>query len=202
MQIMGYESKIADIHLQVRRIHNKFSPIHRLPTELLVYVFGLAIDHQTNRSDWSSLRTYTAVILASICRYWRQIALSSATLWSHIIVKSRPETKSSGTRSSYPVEFAEICLSRSKTASIQVEIYDEHANDFNTWSRVFSVHSSRIKGLRLEVNMWALDMLRWDMPNLMDLAVFPTTTVDIDDSKSDAIYELPIMFYGNLPNLY
>jgi hypothetical protein len=131
------------------------------------------------------------VVLAGICRHWRSVALSSATLWSHSGIRSRPGNPLYTMEPCYPINFTEICLERSKAALLQVEVHDEYGNEPLPWIDLLSFHSPRIKDLKLDVRGWMLEMLQWEMPNLVNLSIH----------HLDGTGSLPRIFKDYLPRL-
>ena len=76
------ERRVAAHLHDVRAQMKARSPVMRLPPELLLRVFlyvqrGHAPIYQGYSSDW--------VVVTRICRYWREVALDSESLWSRII---------------------------------------------------------------------------------------------------------------------
>ncbi|OCH93820.1 hypothetical protein OBBRIDRAFT_710529, partial [Obba rivulosa] len=79
---------------------NTFSPVSRLPTELLAKIFILRARDTTDR-DLDALyrkkyglalagaeKRYTWIRVAQVCRHWRAVALNCPRLWNHIYVTS------------------------------------------------------------------------------------------------------------------
>lgn len=56
------------------------SPIHRLPTELLVKIF---VHHISPSAIFTSI-SHPPLLLAQICRHWRTVALGTPCLWRYI----------------------------------------------------------------------------------------------------------------------
>jgi hypothetical protein len=72
------------------------STILQLPTELLIYIFQLAISASCCSTDgsieWGTAIRNTVHVLPGVCAQWRQRALSTRSLWSHIDVVFREPT--------------------------------------------------------------------------------------------------------------
>ncbi|KAJ6628553.1 hypothetical protein B0H10DRAFT_1721180, partial [Mycena sp. CBHHK59/15] len=68
------------------RDHNAKHPINRLPTEILADSFVLLCDvSKIGDASWISC--------SYVCSSWRQIALDTPELWSHVIFTSTKWTK-------------------------------------------------------------------------------------------------------------
>ncbi|TDL20085.1 hypothetical protein BD410DRAFT_391327 [Rickenella mellea] len=65
-----------------------YSPIQQLPPELLCDIFHHCISHPTRRSGFFRLPypsvTEAPLKLGRVCRSWRQLVLSTPTLWSRL----------------------------------------------------------------------------------------------------------------------
>ena len=63
--------------------HNAIlTPIRRLPAEILAEIFVLCMN-----SDISSFApTQSPLLVGQVCKVWRQVALSTQTLWSSIVM--------------------------------------------------------------------------------------------------------------------
>ena len=59
----------------VRSLKNSLAPINRVPSE----VFSLIPNHyDTHRTDWD------LIMSTHVCRQWRELLISSASLWTHL----------------------------------------------------------------------------------------------------------------------
>ena len=79
---------------------NMFSPINRIPNELLVMIFkdvqGPLVEQAslgwTERFNSTSTKSYNetrrVVVLSHVCRHWRQTALRAPTLWARVDSRS------------------------------------------------------------------------------------------------------------------
>lgn len=77
----------ADLHA-IRSSQNAYSLSSRLPNEVLEKIF---LEHATNVYwDWEEDTKLRWFRVAQVCRRWREVAVSSARLWSTIIL-SHPE---------------------------------------------------------------------------------------------------------------
>lgn len=95
------------------------SPILRIPTELTLQIFKCAMPPQPSLP--SALEA--PLLVAQICRIWREICLSSPELWSTVEF-SRPAADSHR-----PIlDLAELWLSRAKTRPLRLWLQDMHRN--------------------------------------------------------------------------
>ncbi|TEB23247.1 hypothetical protein FA13DRAFT_1599255, partial [Coprinellus micaceus] len=77
----------ADLQV-IRSSQNAYSLSSRLPNEVLEKIF---LEHATNVYwDWEEDTKLRWFRVAQVCRRWREVAVSSAPLWSTIIL-SHPE---------------------------------------------------------------------------------------------------------------
>jgi len=117
--------------LSLRREWNSWAPISRLPPELLSLVFRhvrdiitrefnshidafdnpFAFERRCDVKDW--------MITSHVCHSWREVALNTVSLWSHLVV----------TRNNY--KWAEECLRRSKGSSLVLSTAEEDENDLD-----------------------------------------------------------------------
>ncbi|KAF8956696.1 hypothetical protein BDZ97DRAFT_2079667 [Flammula alnicola] len=83
-QLADLLEKRRALKTQVNHHHNPL--IHRLPSEIASHVFTLYVesvnerllsDHPYDKADWSP-----SLLLASVCKIWREIALATPRLWA------------------------------------------------------------------------------------------------------------------------
>ncbi|KAM5543662.1 hypothetical protein V8D89_002913, partial [Ganoderma adspersum] len=72
---------------------NTASPINRIPPELLVTIFALSPERYSPMSRlayWPFMEPRMSDLhkLPKICRYWRELALGTPTLWNHVVTFS------------------------------------------------------------------------------------------------------------------
>ena len=111
-----------------------WAPISRLPPELLSLVFCHLRDIKIEQCDseyhhdaferpFEFQRKFAVenwMKISHVCHSWREVALNTVSLWSHLIV----------TRSSY--KWAEECLRRSKESSLVLFAHFSGANGLNS----------------------------------------------------------------------
>jgi hypothetical protein len=112
-QVMQLQITLEQALGAVLSLRNGFSPINRLPTETISYIFGLIC--APDRDD-DHAHPHRAMKLAQVCSQWRSNVISTPLLWStiHISRKTQPE-------------FVALCLERSKEVPLEIvlEIYGE-----------------------------------------------------------------------------
>ena len=96
VQVDSAASELYDIFVELRQMANGFSPINRIPNELLVMIFkdvqGPLVEQAslgwTERFNSTSTKSYNetrrVVVLSHVCRHWRQTALRAPTLWARV----------------------------------------------------------------------------------------------------------------------
>ncbi|KAF8599368.1 hypothetical protein BDV93DRAFT_560452 [Ceratobasidium sp. AG-I] len=93
LSLATYESSISPTIKRLLRLKNMsmvHSPIKRLPAEILTRIFMFAADSSWVVNTRPSRRTLPAIYIntiASVCSYWRQVALGTRQLWSRIDFK-------------------------------------------------------------------------------------------------------------------
>ncbi|KAF5356437.1 hypothetical protein D9758_009508 [Tetrapyrgos nigripes] len=125
-----------------------FSPIRRLPTEIMGDIFLYYQDlHRSNREDrqfreplngpLQQDEAITALVLSSVCKLWHSITLATPRLWSRFSLSISEKCGSVS-------HLLEIYLSRSKQHPLTFDIivYDEGSNS-NIVIRLLSAHSHR-----------------------------------------------------------
>ena len=118
---------------------NALLPINRLPPEILIYIFSMCRDerpvHVRGPARWPFRRysTHTLEPALSVCRHWRDIALSTPSLWNSIVNSSaihRQFSRSLGVPidvhvvTGFSTEMAQWCL------NVQSHIREMHIGDF------------------------------------------------------------------------
>lgn len=81
------------------------SPIHGLPDDVLREIFAFV------PAQYGSYRVSNALLVASVCRRWREVALSSGSLWALIDFRDDPQSR-----------LARLSLSRSRQCDLSVTI--------------------------------------------------------------------------------
>ncbi|KZP16065.1 hypothetical protein FIBSPDRAFT_1047710 [Athelia psychrophila] len=125
LRICELERARAEIDISLHRarselgeLHNLKAPIYSLPNEVLALIF-----ESGQPSGPHAGHHPTRVYEAQVTRRWREVALSDASLWTHIYIGN-------GARSQLELESAAVCLGRSKAAPLMVVVeIDGHTKD-------------------------------------------------------------------------
>ncbi|KAI0344679.1 hypothetical protein BDW22DRAFT_1075846 [Trametopsis cervina] len=95
MRIQYYASlaeRVKTLLCAVRTIQNRFSPINRIPVEILGTIFTFLMPPYKNlgphETDANAIK-YEWHKHSLVCRYWRQIIVSTPYLWSDILIPLR-----------------------------------------------------------------------------------------------------------------
>ncbi|TFK63437.1 hypothetical protein BDN72DRAFT_847600 [Pluteus cervinus] len=123
----------------LRAFRNTFTPVYRLPPEILARVFSFFQGFLNSEKDYYGKVTFKWLTVTRISQHWRNIAIGSPGLWSHI---------SSG----YPERIFNLWVQRSKAAPLFVQLSHASSQD----AHIITTSLSRIQELKLTVNsmMW------------------------------------------------
>ncbi|KAK1233289.1 hypothetical protein PQX77_003554 [Marasmius sp. AFHP31] len=100
-RLLYEESELLHRLSSIRSQLNQLTPISKLPPELLSHVFSFCLTHPYSRTLAKNTLAFTQT-----CRTWRTLALSTSKLWSTIDICH--------------ARYAELCLSRSREATLSV----------------------------------------------------------------------------------
>ena len=90
--------------------HNAIlAPIRRLPAEILAEIFVLCMNSDISSFDL----TQSPLLVGQVCKGWRQVALSTQTLWSSITVTDYHRNSS---------EMAKLWMSRATSAPLTIRL--------------------------------------------------------------------------------
>ncbi|KAG6823414.1 hypothetical protein H0H92_010293 [Tricholoma furcatifolium] len=142
--IEAYESRIC--YYKTR--HNALTVTCRIPTEVLASIFSNVVrDDVEDYADARSVQHYCTKTFSHICSHWREVALSTPTLWSTIDLGDAPA-------------WALEMLQHSKTVPLSVI----HAGEVSKKAylaliQILHSHSPRIKNLLLDYqpSLWSDD---------------------------------------------
>jgi hypothetical protein len=115
---MTLEIIVEDILMTLRRLHNRLTPVYKLPSELLSTIF-----ESTNDVDPACDNTRTSFNISHVCQNWRETAIRCQRLWSEMKM-------SAGSPLAH-----ELCLERSGNVPLVVAI---RAPPGNTNGRIYS----------------------------------------------------------------
>ena len=123
------------------------SPIRRLPLELLSAIFELCLPVDKGMghifAELKGTISLTPFSIATTCHYWRQVATSSPSLWSKIILDL--DTASDGTADVLDVF---LCRSGNHSLHIYLKLTEEQHPNYRITS-LLAENASRISLLRL-----------------------------------------------------
>ncbi|KAH9932580.1 uncharacterized protein B0H18DRAFT_30769 [Fomitopsis serialis] len=161
---------------RLRTLYNSTLPVSRLPPETLFRIFDFF------RQDCVSSMWVTK--LTGICRYWRDILVSSPLAWSSIDLE-------------HSVPFIELCLSRSADADLDVVLNETNTDPFASNApsvkNELAPHFHRIA--RLELWSYSLErlqeaqllsMLEGPMPRLTELSIWCMVPTSLQIRLNDA----------------
>ena len=85
------EDELAALHILMQNIHtlrNRLSPITRLSSEILGYIFSFLVTDPPYCSSipGTCCEPIACITITHICRYWRQVALDNPRLWTNIML--------------------------------------------------------------------------------------------------------------------
>ncbi|KDQ21120.1 hypothetical protein BOTBODRAFT_183766 [Botryobasidium botryosum FD-172 SS1] len=121
--IAAITSHVAHMVSSIRGCHNQRQPIYRLPNELLVMIFELAVC--SDQSAFQPLDMKAPINISRVSRHWRECASSAHTLWRRI--------------DSMNLHIAHVFLSRSGCIPLDIELtnmylwYNEHFVDTKSY---------------------------------------------------------------------
>lgn len=188
------DEKDRELDLEMARM--KKETILCLPDEIICYIFEIArfqsasdYDHP-NYSLWPRRYEQSIEITVSrVCHHWRQVAISCATLWSHVVIRSwyAGQSHSSAQRLS-------IYLTRSKEALLDIVVaikaspYARESVDCTETLRevVQAVlpHSARWQRLVI----W-IDSSKWNMSPLTPLEKIAVPQLEVFEIGSWPIWD-------------
>ncbi|KAL0564759.1 hypothetical protein V5O48_017278 [Marasmius crinis-equi] len=117
---MLLESKQAGLEKAMKKYRTLLSPIHRLPSEVLLEIF----QHCCHTNTLSDPQVPPALALSRVCGRWRDIAVSSPRLWSSITIsqfRSRDKVEHSR-RQRMTTCLTRLFLERSKNAPLKLKL--------------------------------------------------------------------------------
>ncbi|CEL61270.1 hypothetical protein RSOLAG1IB_09892 [Rhizoctonia solani AG-1 IB] len=129
-QLAAYELILHDAKSAINFARNSgsFTSINVLPREIISYIFSLVVadEHCGLKQKRTSGRACTHTVLSKypdilthVCSYWRQIALGSHALWTHI------DLSFDNSISAQLVSRADTYASRAGQASLHLHIHSE-----------------------------------------------------------------------------
>ncbi|EJF58025.1 hypothetical protein DICSQDRAFT_173394 [Dichomitus squalens LYAD-421 SS1] len=188
-------------------LHNAAAPIHTLPTELLVKIFG---------QTWQDRRS---VHLTSVCRRWRSVYLSTPQIWAAAVSAlyfrytrvARDMAGSKDVRSvTVPSEHVAALLERSSPCLIHTEVLGPESPDepdpISALPVELSVHSHRVSSLSICIQ--STRPVLNNLPRLLETSTPALETLHIYRGHEKAqlgridLTSLPRFPEINLPHLH
>ncbi|KAL0064156.1 hypothetical protein AAF712_008878 [Marasmius tenuissimus] len=173
--ILILESERERMKKSMEKYRSLLSPVHRLPSELLLEIFGHLC--KVNQLDDNTLAPASA--LSMVCGRWRQVALASPRLWSSI---SMYLYCSEGRRDKVIANLTRLFLERSRRAPLRLWIdfpWDpEEYHDGRTILDILEEQSERWEEVEVHGReLFASSQSRGDihLPNLKHLALYTWT---------------------------
>ncbi|TFK64879.1 hypothetical protein BDN72DRAFT_846207 [Pluteus cervinus] len=179
------DKEIAVLREGIRALHafrNTFTPVYRLPPEILARIFSFFQHAQRHGTENSSRISLHWVVVMRVSQHWRDVAIGSPNLWSHI-------------SSSYPKRITQEWLRRSKGASLSINL--RHISSLP--SEFFSTSLSRIREMTLEFSSSTWRKL---LPKLTSTApLLEYLSILISDSTTEDPPITNSVFVGATPRL-
>ncbi|TFK65473.1 hypothetical protein BDN72DRAFT_845535 [Pluteus cervinus] len=166
----------------LRAFRNTFTPICRIPPEVLTRIFSFARRLPGHDLYFGKTKNLDWIFLTHVSQHWRNVALGCPSLWSHI-------------SSDYPKPVVKEWLRRSKAAPLTVKLH-------NIKNAAFVGESlSRIRELTVHISASSWDELasRLSSPApLLEYLSVSTVRVNHRQPPSNISNN---MFEGNVPRL-
>ncbi|KAI0755558.1 hypothetical protein C8Q74DRAFT_1304416 [Fomes fomentarius] len=113
--------------------------INSLPNELLAYIFALcAVGEDIPYRSRRGVSDHRWIHLTLVCRYWRDVAHTTPTLWAKIIVGRK-------------AEWLQLCLTRSASTALDIVFTSGAFPSPQLELGVLLLHAHRIRTLRLDI---------------------------------------------------
>ncbi|KAI0692714.1 hypothetical protein BC835DRAFT_31981 [Cytidiella melzeri] len=122
----------------------RLTPINRLPSEILGAIFEHVLDPNFSADVSLKLMDFKWLDIQSVCRHWRDVALTTPVLWSHVRIVYPY-------RESFPKTLL-INLGRSGTVPLSICLRDEGDGTIVCLDLMdnFEPHTWRIRELHME----------------------------------------------------
>ncbi|ESK83221.1 hypothetical protein Moror_3278 [Moniliophthora roreri MCA 2997] len=192
--IMALESRRNNMKKMAEKYRFLLSPVHRLPPEILASIFGYCCE----RNVLTPEEPPPAMVLSMVCGRWREILLSTPSLWASIDIITDwwdPDDYSMLDR------IAQIFILRSRSQPLTLSLNMEQL--LPTFQLVAFVNalistSSRWKSLQLSLETstardFGLDAIRGKLPLLEYLDLQVWVYDDTAFEVFDAFQECPVL---------
>ncbi|KAL0570048.1 hypothetical protein V5O48_011919 [Marasmius crinis-equi] len=172
------ENKKKGLRKAVEKCRSLLAPIHRLPTEILAHIFSMACD----KTIWVSCSAPRVVKLSTVCGRWRELALSTTSLWSAL----RIDFSFWAGRFPDLERLIRIFMDRSGGSRLRLEL------DFTTLEEVEACLSSII-------SLLVRNCARWQTVSLELDDFDPFVGLDLDGLVFSALQDLQIHIEWEAP---
>ncbi|KAI3610106.1 hypothetical protein WG66_007366 [Moniliophthora roreri] len=176
------------------------TPIHRLPAELLLAIFGLATDSNADSLD----QTQTSWLFSHVYSSWRQLVLAMPYLWSYIRINVTPMALSAKPTINR-VQALQIFLSRSHNLPISVELTLRGDSELPLLHTLMD-HSMRWRVFKARMPaIFYLDLspVKYALPSLEHISLELPHAFSSRGStgiRTDAFSYAPVLHLVDLPN--
>ncbi|TFK67135.1 hypothetical protein BDN72DRAFT_843445, partial [Pluteus cervinus] len=190
------DKEIKVLKKRVRALHayrNTFTPVYRLPPEILARIFSFTRYHARTRRIiyYDKPKPLSWIAVTHISQHWRNIALASPNLWSRI-------------SSSYPERIFNEWFRRSKSAALSVHLYKIYPQD----ARFLGESFFRIQELNLKMGSSSVTTLESSLsspaPLLESLSISIATLESLSEDWVDDLDGVRLsanLFEGTTPLL-
>jgi hypothetical protein len=148
------QSQLSDASLTLKKAQNQCTPINRIPSELLVEIFRLSV-HSPSASN-AHIMVRDAVLLSSICSYWRTLIIATTSFWSLV-----PLGHTEGSEN-----ITLLCLKRVQTGPLDISGVSSGLSHWRAKSAI-ALHIQRIRSLYLSAE--TLDQIHSIMKCMLHL---------------------------------
>jgi hypothetical protein len=137
-------------HHTARQIPNRIATVNNLPVELLSDIFCTGL-HEYSPTDLRATKYLSAI--CSICSVWRDVALSTPSLWRNVIYDDDYDVECHRVHR-YTKERLSAYLSRSKSCSIRLHLgFGVSSSKLQSIKSIVYPHLPRCHTIRLTVQL-------------------------------------------------
>ncbi|KAJ7149600.1 hypothetical protein C8R46DRAFT_522036 [Mycena filopes] len=166
-QILQLQDRIHDLELEKTRTQDRLDtycyPVLRLPNEITSEIFVHYLPAFPLRPPLTGIMSPT--LLTQVCRAWREIALSTPTLWRAISFMGLEIPYAQA------VEIVDVWLRRSRSCPLSIEVYCPGNDLSGLLSRIFE-EAAHLEELDLFISAPHLPSTPRRMPLLRHLDLF------------------------------
>ncbi|KAF7332470.1 F-box domain-containing protein [Mycena kentingensis (nom. inval.)] len=185
------------------RERNSMFPIHALPPEIIAEVFVHCLPEETSLANYSC----APFVLLRVCKAWKQIAMSTAALWTNINILLSVYNEES------PVQTLECMAQRSSEMPLTVAIMDYATAAMEPFCRISLPYENITELVADSYYTDELIRLLRDLPNLLVFRYTqrlggtarptPASLVHrrLREVHLSEIYGVPVLQYLTLPSL-